>query len=165
VVQIKNQVVRKCDIDIHSDSYNMVSNGNNPILSLQLEFGVAKSGMDYKFEDHIYSIRVTGKGCQTFDLLFPEEASALSSMFTGLSPCIRGTVMEKVIGEHYGPFNSHRWESSAGDPKRSIDAVDDADQTGVRSKPNRFGPRSEQMWRRYWEMSMPVENYTMAIPS
>jgi hypothetical protein len=143
VVQIKNWVGRKCDFDINSDSYNMVGNGSNPILSLQLEFGVAKPGMDYKFEDHIYAIRITGKVCQTYDFLFPEAESALGSTFTGLSPRIRGTAMEKVIGQHYAPWNSHQWEGSAGDPERSIEAVGDADQTGVRSKRNKFGPRSE----------------------
>jgi hypothetical protein len=143
VVQIKNRVGRKCDFDIHSDSYNMVSNGNNPILSLQLEFGVAKPGMDYKFDDHIYAIRVTGKGCRTYDFLCPEEESALGSMFSELSPSIHGTVMEKAIGEHYAPFNSHRWESCGAGPKRSIEQVGDTDQTEVRRKKKKFGPRSE----------------------
>jgi hypothetical protein len=97
VVQIKNQVGRKCVRDINMDSYNMVDNGNNQILSLQLEFGVAKPGMDYKFEDHIYASRVTRKGCQTYDPLSPDEESALVSIFPELSPWIRRIVMGKAI--------------------------------------------------------------------
>jgi hypothetical protein len=127
VVQIKNPVGRKCVYDIKMDSYNMVGNGNNQILSLQLEFGVAKPGMDYKFEDHIYAFRVTRKGCQTYDPLSPEEESALVSIFPELSPWIRGTVMGKAIGTHFAPFNRHEWQSSAADLKGSMEQVDDAD--------------------------------------
>jgi hypothetical protein len=46
VVKITNRVGRRCDFEVNSDSYSMVSNDNNPILSLELEFGVAKPGMD-----------------------------------------------------------------------------------------------------------------------
>jgi len=85
----------------------MVSNGNNPILSLQLEFGVAKAGIDHLFENHIYAIRVTGKSRQTYNFLSTDEESAFGSMFTEPSPCIHGTLMEKAIGEHFVPLTTY----------------------------------------------------------
>ena len=52
VGQIKNQEGRGSDFGVNLPKYDMLKIGENPILLLQLEFGVHNSSIDYLVKQH-----------------------------------------------------------------------------------------------------------------
>jgi hypothetical protein len=109
VVQIKNRDHRKSEFAINLDQYDLLSIGKNPILFLQLELGLSKPGLNHMVDDHVYAIRVTGKGRSTYKFLTKEVESALDSMLTELGPCFEGGKGEKEIVARYDRIRGHGW--------------------------------------------------------
>jgi hypothetical protein len=83
-------------------NFDIVDNCKNPILFVQLEFELAKSGLDHEAHDHVYAMRVRGKMRKTYDFLTRTAQRALVSMFTELSPRPKGGSKEKDIVMQYG---------------------------------------------------------------
>jgi len=71
------------------------------MLFLQLELGLSGTELDHVVDDHVYTIRVTGKGRSTYSFLTSEVELALECMLTQLGPCFDGLGEEGIVGRYH----------------------------------------------------------------
>lgn len=141
LVQIKNRVGRVAPFEVNPINYDMVRNGKNPILFLQLEFGVTRTGIDHKFDRDIYAIRIKGKNHDTYSFLTDKVETALHCMLTELTPCVDGTQKEKDQVEQYARLHYSGWKTIKQARKGQHEEVDELTEMQVCEK-RRKGSRS-----------------------